>query len=109
MSVCVDVPHLTIVNSTAIEVSWNRSSTFPQDVAISYTVVVRNETEKLELLKEVFNVTAGFNSYPMNYTLTIEDTVFDECHNISFTILAINSEGKSERPGSAISGFPIGT
>ena len=79
-----------------------------QDAEISYTLVIRNETDEFHLGEEVFNVSANFNSYPMFYVYNSDSYISSECHNISFTILAINSVGESERPARAVTGFPIG-
>ena len=99
---------LTILNSTAISVEWNRTSIFHQDVEISYTLVIRNETDDFHLGEEVFNVSANFNSYPMFYVYNSDSHISSGCHNISFIIFASNSFGESERPARAVTGFPRG-
>lgn len=104
----LDTPLLTILNSTAIEAQWNRSSIFEPHVAITYTLVVVNDTTKMDILSKSFHIAAESNIYSMNYILSMEDTAFYECHIINFTILASSSDGKEERPASATSGFPIG-
>lgn len=103
-----DVPVLTIVNSSVISVQWNRSSSFRPNVSISYLLVVRNESDQFDLHEESFNTTAEFTSYPLSYQFFNPGVDNLGCHNISFVILARSSDGENERPGRAVSGFPVG-
>ncbi len=103
-----DVPLLTIVNSSAITVQWNRSSSFPPNVAISYLLVIRNESDQFDLQEELFNISANFTSYPLSYQFHFPDMDNLGCYNVSFVILARSSDGENERPGRAVSGFPVG-
>lgn len=95
-------PSFTLINETAVNVTWQKPFTWEQFDILNYIVRITNATSG-EGIKNV-TIHPTVNQAVMSYVM---DNL-EECHEIQFNVTAVNAVGKS-RDGYVLIQFPKGT